>query len=435
MIMKSGEERVVNYRKRFILTGAIIGGIVLLAALIYTFGKDGIILSMRNTFGPRIAEQWGARAAEAKMAALAGNYDNFTNSVWRSLLLILIFAGVGYALVQNRIKIWILAIAMIGLTMIDQLAYVSRFLPSVAGPKTYYAADDIVNCLKRDKDVFRVLPSQWYPHSRDLYLLYHGIQSAGGYVPNPIQRYQEYIGAGTSVMFQPANLLPYHGEASRHPAASYKLIDVLNIKYIILPVLPDESLVQDAGTRRIVADLRSYASRFKNIFQGRNFSIYLNEHALPRAYVVYDHELAQDQSALTLLMSEGFDHHQKVVLEDDPGFEPAETAMTYTEAEIMHYSANQVVCQTQTTADGFLVISDNWHPDWKVFVDGKEERLYRANYTFRAVFVPAGEHEIIFKYVSNAFNAGRALSTIAWIAAFACVVFYIAKSTRLLPKK
>ncbi len=48
--------------------------------------------------------------------------------------------------------------------------------------------------------------------------------------------------------------------------------------------------------------------------------------------------------------------------------------------------------------DGFVVLSDQFYPGWRAYVDGRESPIYRANYLFRAVPVPAGEHVVEFTY-------------------------------------
>jgi len=46
----------------------------------------------------------------------------------------------------------------------------------------------------------------------------------------------------------------------------------------------------------------------------------------------------------------------------------------------------------------WLLLLDEYDPGWKALLDGKETRIYRANYLFRAVFVPAGRHSLKFIY-------------------------------------
>ncbi len=59
---------------------------------------------------------------------------------------------------------------------------------------------------------------------------------------------------------------------------------------------------------------------------------------------------------------------------------------------------NSVRARVNAPEDGFFVRLENFHRGWKAFIDGKETRLYRANYAFQAVRVPAGEHTVTFKF-------------------------------------
>jgi hypothetical protein len=47
---------------------------------------------------------------------------------------------------------------------------------------------------------------------------------------------------------------------------------------------------------------------------------------------------------------------------------------------------------------GLVVLQDPWFPGWSVEVDGSPTPLLRANYAFMAASVPAGAHEVTFRY-------------------------------------
>jgi|GEM_PF-1647880 len=61
---------------------------------------------------------------------------------------------------------------------------------------------------------------------------------------------------------------------------------------------------------------------------------------------------------------------------------------------------NTLEMRVHADMDGFLVRLENFHYRWKAFIDGKETRIYRADYAFQAVRVPQGEHKIVFKFSS-----------------------------------
>jgi uncharacterized membrane protein YfhO len=48
-------------------------------------------------------------------------------------------------------------------------------------------------------------------------------------------------------------------------------------------------------------------------------------------------------------------------------------------------------------------------------VDGKENKIYRANYVLRAVFVPSGKHTVEFKYDPWSFKIGAIISLLTLI--------------------
>jgi uncharacterized membrane protein YfhO len=94
------------------------------------------------------------------------------------------------------------------------------------------------------------------------------------------------------------------------------------------------------------------------------------------------------------------------------------------EVKIVEYEANRVVIETATDQAGFLFLSDTDYPGWKAHVDGQEETVYRADYPFRAVLVPPGQHTVEFTFDPVAFKVGLAVAlTTAAILIAAAIVF------------
>ena len=67
-------------------------------------------------------------------------------------------------------------------------------------------------------------------------------------------------------------------------------------------------------------------------------------------------------------------------------------------AEYMNYVPKRFEIRTTSTAPSVLLVNDHSDPDWHVSVDGKPERVLRANFVMRAVQVPAGQHTVVWHY-------------------------------------
>jgi hypothetical protein len=122
------------------------------------------------------------------------------------------------------------------------------------------------------------------------------------------------------------------------------------------------------------------------------------------------------EEALSLVSSIDFDPSQTVVLEGR--FQPAVTSgASGGEAVLVETDdPGSVVIRAVAPEGSWLVLSDTWYPGWRVRLDGDETQLYRADYLFRAVWVPPGEHEVEFLYQPRSVVLGAIVSLLAWLA-------------------
>ena len=63
-----------------------------------------------------------------------------------------------------------------------------------------------------------------------------------------------------------------------------------------------------------------------------------------------------------------------------------------------------------------VVISQTHYPEWKAYVDGGPTTIWRANYAFQALEVPAGQHQIKLVYEDKRLLAGAVLSCMGLLA-------------------
>ena len=179
------------------------------------------------------------------------------------------------------------------------------------------------------------------------------------------------------------------GNAFSNPAGRYGIID--NVSSPILDLVNTKYYIS------LKKDLGMFDSkRFKVVFEDKSVAILESLTALPRNFVVNKWEIEKDnKKILEKLLDPKFPFSEKIILEEDPG-----------DVEKMYF------------------ISDAYYPDWKAYADGKEVKIYRANYAFRAVGVPSSDTEVIFKYEPKSFFNGLIISIFSSVvAAFGMLYF------------
>ncbi len=93
-----------------------------------------------------------------------------------------------------------------------------------------------------------------------------------------------------------------------------------------------------------------------------------------------------------------------------------------------NYEPDKAEYTVNTPVDKLVVFSEVYYPDWKVFIDGKESELFRANYILRAVVVPQGKHKVEFIFHPDHFYSSEKISQIAFILLIAALLFAVAWS-------
>ncbi len=68
------------------------------------------------------------------------------------------------------------------------------------------------------------------------------------------------------------------------------------------------------------------------------------------------------------------------------------------QAEIVSYRQSRIQVWVRLTQPGFLILHDIYHPAWRARVDIRPVPVLRANGLFRAVALPAGEHNVVFTF-------------------------------------
>jgi hypothetical protein len=170
-----------------------------------------------------------------------------------------------------------------------------------------------------------------------------------------------------------------------------------------------------------------------DLVYSNEISIYRFKACLERALVVMDYQVERDPAlVLARVRSGNFDPRQTVLLEEEPHLAgvnhetPAE-AVGSASVRITSYEPDEVKIIASLPRPGFLLLLDTYFPGWTAFVNDQATPIYRADYNFRAVSLPAGPSTIRFVYRPRSFHVGMALGS-ATLLALILVWFWRGKS-------
>lgn len=184
-----------------------------------------------------------------------------------------------------------------------------------------------------------------------------------------------------------------------------------------------------------VCDLLNAKYRIVVDQQQRSMSVATSSSYLPRAFMVYDAVVIPEDEKIKTFMGGGdFDPRTTVVLEEDPKFK-LDTAKksNHWSANITSYDLNSLSLTLTTPASGYLVLSEMYYPGWNAYVDGFARRIYRADWSLRAIPVEAGSHKIDVKFEPDSYRHGATIS-LATIGLSALGIVYSLMKRRKQPK-
>lgn len=258
---------------------------------------------------------------------------------------------------------------LIAVVVVAELVLFARsFIELRPLPETGHDTE-VVSLLTPGVEPYRVLQNfgVWLPQ-RDVLnfdsVMSYGIFSATGYDPSILKNYYEYVARASGTTGEKAVLeqdvqVPY-----LTPQAGDQM-DFLNIKYILVPPAYDPFIGND---------------RYR-LLRENDYRLYENTTVLPRFY-----------------------------LSDRP----------CGEATIASYTPNRVELAVNSSCDTQLVSSEVYYPGWEAYADGKRTDITVSNNAFRTLFLPAGNHHIVFQYRPTIFVIGVIISglTIATLLIF-----------------
>ena len=135
-----------------------------------------------------------------------------------------------------------------------------------------------------------------------------------------------------------------------------------------------------------------------------------------RAWIVPSVEwVASPAEAIRRATSSATDLSMNAFLEGSPRPEQGRAGVV---TALRDDGPNKVELVVEAPEGGWLVLADTWFPGWVAELDGEATASFPANGVMRSVWIPAGQHTVVFRYRPITVPVGLAL-TVFGLAAFA----------------
>jgi hypothetical protein len=178
----------------------------------------------------------------------------------------------------------------------------------------------------------------------------------------------------------------------------------------------------DARTGRKLDSLEDLLSVSRTIAPGKVFDWVPRANYIPIVSAGQAPLFAAEQAAFDAIALDAADFRKVVYL--PPEAKSSVRAVREPRARIVakEFAATRENIEVETPAPATVVLCQACYHDWQARVDGAAVPLWRANYAFQAIEVPAGKHRITLIYKDMAFQAGGVISTVALLI---CLVGWV----------
>ena len=300
--------------------------------------------------------------------------------LFRSVLLIGIALALLALFIKDKLKAPVVLAGILLLSSYDLLAVGKRYLNTEsfiedADYEVNFNPTAADNTIKADHGYFRVFDqtsSDPFADARASY--FHN--SLGGYLAARLGLYQDLM----------------DNQLRKGNKAVY---DMLNTKYIIQ---------QNPSNGQAIAvpnpDALGAAWLVKNIHYVKDGN---EEMKALDSISVKDNAIVQDKYKAAITTAPAFDSTASI--------------------QLVRNSNDTILYKSSAKAPQFAVFSEIYYDKgWNAFIDGKKTDYLRVDYALRGMPLPAGEHNIEFRFEPQSYKLGNTLAMIASLAAYILLI-------------
>ena len=300
---------------------------------------------------------------------------------FRSLFFIVLAAGLIWAFIQKKVSqtLFIAGIAFVflldGWMVAKRYLNADNFVETSKYDGNHQPTQADLDIMKDPDPDFRVFNVTRDPFNDAMTSYYH--KSIGGYHPAKLIRYQDLI----------------ENQISKN---NMHVLNMLNTKYFIVPNNKKEPVAQRNPTPA------GNAWFVKGIRWAKNA----------------DEEMA-DLTAFEERDTAIVDQRYKAMVSDNSiGSDSAPSI------RLLSYSPNKLTYASNSSTSQVAVFSEIFYDDkkgWNAYLDGKAVPHFRADYVLRAMVLPAGQHQIEFKFEPKSIVEGNKIAYAGSFLLFAFV--------------
>ncbi|MBL4938733.1 MAG: YfhO family protein, partial [Lutibacter sp.] len=336
-------------------------------ALFFTIGGTGLF-----TFEIPVDIQIDEQLNGFLDVIVADRKTLFVNDSLRSFVFVMLFSGVLWLFLKEKINKNIVVITfgilvLVDLVSVDKRYVNDEFFTTARKVDKPFSKTEIDVEILKDKGHYRVANFTKNIMTDGSTSYFH--KSIGGYHAAKPRRYQE--------------LYDFYLEKN-----NIEVLSMLNTKYFIY---------EDENQRA---------------------SLQINPYTNGNAWFVNAIQIVENANE-EILALDSLQTKKKAVI--DKIFITDNFNLNYTKDSIAtikltSYKANELFYESNTTANQFAVFSEIYYKNgWNAYIDGNLTPHYRVNYVLRGMEIPKGKHTIVFKFEPLVIKKGTIISLMSYL--------------------
>lgn len=316
----------------------------------------------------------------------------FTSDALRSAVFVGLALIAIYLFYTDKIKTKLLIGSIGFFILVDLWTVDTRYLNSKSFITKQQNAEMVMSKSMADEEIlrdttlyYRVLNLQSNRWQDAMTSYYH--KSIGGYHGAKLKKYQElidfHLDREISVFYREANSALGNEMARNELLSKMQIINMLNARYFILP----------GGER---------GKELPMLNEQANGNAWFVQRVIPVA------DADEDILNLSRLHTKAEAQVQRKYF-DGSGIK--ENYPAGGSVRLISYAPNKLTYKSNNASEGLAVFSEIFYPaGWNAYIDGQPVKHFCVNYILRGLVVPAGSHDIEFRFEPQSYRTGNMLA-------------------------